>query len=89
VRSTGVPGGVAQLEQLARQRDCLPEVHRKRPLSVGSQTQTAHLLSLEIGCIACRRGLGHHPYTVPGLGLPLALDSYHSMAILISLYYVV
>lgn len=61
MRSTGAAGGIVQLEQLARQRNCLPEVDRKRPQSVGPQTQTAHLLSLEIGCIACRHGLGHHP----------------------------
>jgi len=59
-RSTPTPSRVAQLKQLARQRDRLPEVHGKRPLPVGAQSQPAHLLTLHVlSAKRCSR-LCHH-----------------------------
>ena len=47
-RSTSTPRGVAQLKQLASQRDRLPEVHDKRSLPIRSQAQPPHPLSLGV-----------------------------------------
>jgi hypothetical protein len=55
----GALRGLAQLEQLACQRDRLAEVHCERPLPVSPKAQPPDLLPQRVFGAACDRELDH------------------------------
>lgn len=59
----GALRGVAQLEQLACQRDRLAEIYSEGTLPVGSQAQRSGLLPEPVFGAVCQRGLDHDPNT--------------------------